>query len=356
LGLQANGPISAFHGKPRGATTVDPARTREAPPSHPVLPQAHPLLGATLNRYPETWVRGQEGLQVYGPTISVTDEDGRLLGDVSVEWGRKAEANWAFRRWRLPRPRHVPGKALVLASTGGNTYFHWMTDVLPRIRLARQAGLDPLAFDRILVNGLDQPFQKETLARFGIFPDRCLVFPGWESAYELREATLPSLPGIPGVVPPETAEFLKREFAVSGVPASRRIFIGRGGAGHRALVQEREISRELAKRGFENVECGNLSVREQAEVFASAEMVVGAHGAALTNLVFCRPGTRVIELFSPRYVNPCYRDLCVAAGLRHGAVIGNGRDWFLSTRHDEPSAPITASWPLLGDLLAADFA
>jgi capsular polysaccharide biosynthesis protein len=107
----------------------------------------------------------------------------------------------------------------------------------------------------------------------------------------------------------------------------------------------------LSERGFDSVDCGKMSVQEQAEVFGSAEVVVGAHGAALTNLVFCRPGTRVVELFSPAYVNPCYRDLCVAAGLRHAAVIGNGKDWVLSERHDQPSAPITASWELVEQAL-----
>jgi len=59
----------------------------------------------------------------------------------------------------------------------------------------------------------------------------------------------------------------------------------------------------------------------------------------------------VLELFSPRYVNPCYRDLCVAGGLRHSAVIGDGKDWVLSEKHDQPSAPITASWELVEEAL-----
>jgi capsular polysaccharide biosynthesis protein len=73
---------------------------------------------------------------------------------------------------------------------------------------------------------------------------------------------------------------------------------------------------------------------------------VGAHGAALANLAFCRPGTHVIELFSPLYVNPCYRKLCLGAGLSHGAVIGNGKDWDLIMKLDKASAPTTASWEL----------
>ena len=108
---------------------------------------------------------------------------------------------------------------------------------------------------------------------------------------------------------------------------------------------------QLQNRGYDSVDCGKLSVQEQAEIFGSAEVVVGAHGAALTNLVFCRPGTRVVELFSPAYVNPCYRDLCVAANLRHAAVVGDGRDWVLSEKHDEPSAAITASWEMLEKVL-----
>ena len=57
--------------------------------------------------------------------------------------------------------------------------------------------------------------------------------------------------------------------------------------------------------------------------------MVGVHGAALTNLAFCRPGTRVLEILGQEYVNPCYRDLSAAAGLRYRAVLGRvppGRD------------------------------
>ena len=51
---------------------------------------------------------------------------------------------------------------------------------------------------------------------------------------------------------------------------------------------------------------GALGVQEQIDLFAGAEVVVAPHGAALANLVFCPPGVRVLELFHPRYVNPCY--------------------------------------------------
>jgi capsular polysaccharide biosynthesis protein len=352
LSLPAYGPISVRHGKPEGAKTVDEERTKVAVPSRPVLPKIHPLLATNPISYRSTWVAKFKGLRVFGPTVSVVDEGGELLVDVSVEWGRKAEENWAFRRLLLPKPHPVNGRTLVLASTGGDTYFHWITDVLPRLGLARRGGYDPESFDWVLVNGLTHPFQEETLEHIGISKNRCLSFNKTELAYEIEEALLPSLPGVPGVVPPETVDFLRNTFSTEKNSRSRKIFIGRSGAKHRVLIHEKEIWAQLQNRGFDSVDCGKMSVQEQANIFGSAEVVVGAHGAALTNLVFCRPGTPVVELFSPAYVNPCYRDLCVAAGLRHAAVIGNGKDWVLSERHDQPSGPITASWELVEEALA----
>jgi len=351
FGLPTYGPISVRHETIEGVKTIDPERTKEAPPSTPVLPKIHPLLATNPISYRSTWVAKFKGLRVFGPTVSAVDEGGALLADVSVEWGRKAEENWAFRRLLLPKPQPVTGRTLVLASTGGDTYFHWITDVLPRLGLARRGGYDPASFDWVLVNGLTHPFQEETLEHIGISKNRCLSFHKTELAYEMEEALLPSLPGVPGVVPPETVEFLQSTFPTKKIGAGRKLFIGRGGAEHRALIHEGKIAAMLSERGFESVDCGKMSVQEQAEVFGSAEVVVGAHGAALTNLVFCRPGTLVVELFSPAYVNPCYRDLCMAAGLRHAAVIGNGEDWVLSERHDQPSAPISASWELVEQAL-----
>ena len=352
LGLPTYGPISVHHGKPEGAKQIDSERTKKAQPSAPMLPKMHPLLATNPISYRSTWAQRFNGLKVFGPTISVVDESGKLLAGVSVEWGRRAEDNWTFRRLSLPKAKAVRGQTLILASTGGDTYFHWMTDVLPRVGLARRAGYDPASFDWVLVNGLIHPFQREGLAQLKIPPNRCLAFHKKELVYEIEEAVLPSLPAVPGVVPPETVDFLRNAFTSAKNSTGRKLFIGRGMAEHRSLIHEKEIAAQLQKRGFDSVDCGKLSVQKQAEVFSSADVVVGAHGAALTNLVFCRPGTRVVELFSPAYVNPCYRDLCVAAELRHATVIGDGKDWELSTVHDEPSTAITASWELVEKALA----
>ncbi|WP_442935781.1 glycosyltransferase family 61 protein [Nostoc sp.] len=44
----------------------------------------------------------------------------------------------------------------------------------------------------------------------------------------------------------------------------------------------------------------------QAKTLSNAEVIVAPHGAGLTNLIFCSQGTKVIEIFSPHYLNLTY--------------------------------------------------
>jgi len=45
---------------------------------------------------------------------------------------------------------------------------------------------------------------------------------------------------------------------------------------------------------------GTMSVLEQIELFSNADVVIGTHGAGLANILFCKPNTKVIEIFQAR--------------------------------------------------------
>ena len=54
----------------------------------------------------------------------------------------------------------------------------------------------------------------------------------------------------------------------------------------------------MISHGFQSLTLSKLSFIEQVKIFNSAETVVGLHGAGFANLVFCKPGTKVLELKS----------------------------------------------------------
>jgi len=341
LGLPGPVGIKTWGELPR--KVIEKKRTHLGEEAYRIWPHPHPHLCANSLEYPETGVAELSGATVYGPTVGVVDQENHLIPEVSIQWGAPPEMHWTLRRLILPRREILCGQTLLLASTGGETYFHWMTDVLPRINLTLRAGYQLAKFDHILVTGIKKSFQTETLLAAGIPLNKCRILGPKAKGYYCENLTLPSLPSTTGVVPRSTVDYLRELFPVESSAAKCKIFVGRADAKHRILRHESEIRRQLALRGFEAYECEGASVAEQARLFHSAETIVAAHGAALTNLVFCKPGTTVLELFSPKYVNPCYRDTCVAANLRYAAVIGNGEDWEVVMGHDQPAASISTS-------------
>ena len=88
---------------------------------------------------------------------------------------------------------------------------------------------------------------------------------------------------------------------------SRRIYVTRGDQPHtRRYEQERDLVAALSTQGFTVVDPGSLSVQDQIDTFAAADVVVAPHGAGLVNLSFAPAGVRVLELFAPRYLNAGY--------------------------------------------------
>jgi capsular polysaccharide biosynthesis protein len=88
------------------------------------------------------------------------------------------------------------------------------------------------------------------------------------------------------------------------------------------VANEGEVERLLHEEGFTTVSSGSLSVAEQILLFSQATHVVGAHGAGLANMVFCRPGARVIEFVTddPHAHWRCYYNLASAMGLQYALV------------------------------------
>jgi capsular polysaccharide biosynthesis protein len=84
------------------------------------------------------------------------------------------------------------------------------------------------------------------------------------------------------------------------------------------------VMERIAPLGFRKVTLSGMSVSEQCELFSSAEVVVAPHGAGLTNLLFCREGTRVVEIFPPTYINPGYWVLANHLGLEYYCSIAEG--------------------------------
>ena len=103
----------------------------------------------------------------------------------------------------------------------------------------------------------------------------------------------------------------------------RRLYVTREGAGTRRLLNEEALAGMLGSEfGFERVRNESLSLAEQAALYRNAEIVLGPHGAGLTNVVFARKPRALIELYHS-FPQPFFATLAGALDLKYAAIEGS---------------------------------
>lgn len=323
---------------PPSGGRVEVVRTREllSRPQAIGVPAQHPSFAAVSNEdVPRVAVAELVDGRVLGPHRAVISGSGLLLHEVSHYFGTtRPRQHPVFANPFPVRPLQVEGRLGVLASRGDSNYYHFMFDVLPRLGVMDQCSTIEKPQRWYVPAGL--PFQRELLAMFGIQPDQIIdanVYPHVQAGC----LVVPGLPATHVLNPPWVVAFLREKLLGSGENSSRqrrRIYLSRGASpNNRSVRNEDEVIRALIDRGFEVVDPSRLSVADQIALFASARTIVSPHGAGETNLVFCGPGTRVVELFPSgdplpdcywrmAYVTPgvSYRYLAEPAGAMRRSV------------------------------------
>ena len=208
-------------------------------------------------------------------------------------------------------------KVLDLTSPGGKFYSHFLFDVLPKVQAIKSLGIDLNFFDKIIINFKDLPFIKEAFEILNIdfnkvegrsAYNRILKCSCFVSVSEPRDALYTS---------DWIVDFIRETFS-SNLPisAGTSLYISRNLGSKRIITNENEFINELHLAGIDTIYCEKNTVKQNAKIFRAANVVVAPHGAGLANIVFCRPGTTVVELFSSHWSDEFWK-LCVACGLNY---------------------------------------
>ena len=241
------------------------------------------------------------------------DEHGRLLNDLSPGMNRNMEYWLRERGVFLPRLQHLEHEVVSLIADGHDNYYHWLYDVLPKLAAFDFSTLSSLRF----LACTKHPFHLQTLELLGI--SRCSVI----SALRLNfyRSPLLQVPVAPTGPILESILFLRKYLVDNPAqplpqsPAGPRFYISRSNASSRRLNNETELLKLLTPLGFQVVTTENLTAAQQISLFHHAEIIISVTGAALANLAFCRPGTRLLILMPQNCEDFLYRDLALTTGL-----------------------------------------
>lgn len=210
--------------------------------------------------------------------------------------------------------RQVPLGVHLLKEHAQN-YYHWMFECMPRLLFFRDhwrlLGIDvkpvlliehelfPQLREALQLQ-LDFPHEIQTVRRGEVVECERLFYvsPFW---YSLDNSENPVEPEKDYVVDRQAVAMIRSAYQhlQTPGPATRKLYIPRLPGQLRRIINTPEVEAVLLRHGFETVQPHLLSFREQVAMFSQARVVLGASGAAFSNLAFMPAGSQAV-IISPK--------------------------------------------------------
>lgn len=269
-------------------------------------------------------------------SIAVVSQYNHLVENVSLSLmsGKVSTPNLnnIFEQRYFKPPTKLQGTvfSLLTGGAGINNISHWFVDVLPRLHLLRKSGL----YDKVdwfYVPSTRYSYQTETLELLGIPADKIIT--GEMHPHIAADCVIASTAprGNHTLVPQWLCDFIQESFMPYAekesdllVPESPYLYISRSDSKMRNVLNEKELLQALEPYGFKCVVASQLSIKEKIKLFSKAKVIMGATGAGLISMLFCKPGTKMIELFNEGFVIEPFYDIASKINLDYEYIICKG--------------------------------
>lgn len=232
---------------------------------------------------------------------------------IELTWRReeKQERIEQYLSHKIKKDKKFDGRTAILETPGMHNYFHWMTELLPRFVILQQSKLHEQV-DRIYVPLVVVPsFARASLriiapelmekvifgADSSIRCEKAMFFIN-DRTYRATHGTDTRFTESTALISDRLDGILKR---FSTQPEDI-LLISRANAPTRKLVNEAELVAALSHRGIRVETMESKSLWEQMRLMRNAKVVIGVHGAGLTNALYMQPNTHLIELTHAQYV------------------------------------------------------
>ncbi|WGM46452.1 hypothetical protein KOAAANKH_01320 [Brevundimonas sp. NIBR10] len=220
-------------------------------------------------------------------------------------------------------PIPIEGPHVIIGGPIDSVWYHWLVSWCARFYIVRQ--LRPDLFEdpavRFMVCTEARNQFRETALAVGIPEDR-ITWVTHDNDYLVQDAIVVTFPDQRYLYPEVVrgiAATLKANLAADIEPGRRRIFASRQSftTPKRRVANWAAIQPVLEAFGFEVVELGQLSARDQIAMFSQAQFVLGVHGSDLANLIFCEPGAIALVIENERNL---YHGLSASLDILSGIV------------------------------------
>jgi capsular polysaccharide biosynthesis protein len=106
----------------------------------------------------------------------------------------------------------------------------------------------------------------------------------------------------------------------AAAPQPRYIYITRQNALRRRLVNEDEVLHFCRSHAIAVLDTESLDFRTQLTLFSQARLIIGLHGAGLTNMTWMPAESHVVEIIGSKEAFPHYHQLALSLGHNYWVV------------------------------------
>ena len=285
---------------------------------------------------------------VLGPQGWLLDKNGGFFEELTHS-DRKGHrgGNSLYLRRRFPELEQLSGSFITLCYPYSTNWYHWLIQSIPRLYLVK----DLLnSVDGIIVpSSFYHQRLIESLKFFGVSPSKIHVL----GNRHLKVDTL--------IVPHYFAQsnipsWLPHYFRESALnqcveKKRKRLYISREDVKTRRCTNEADLTISLEKLGFEVLQLSAINFSEQAVLFASAEIVIGSHGAGLSNVAFCPEGSDLVEVFPSKNTHSdLFHSIACAAKMNYWRFEGESN--LSSNIHSDYSVDVEKMLTIVNKILA----
>jgi hypothetical protein len=214
-----------------------------------------------------------------------------------------------------------------------NNYYHFLTECLSRYFIVNNSIYKPDYF--IISNHIS--FQKQLLILLGV-KDECIISADSNLLINATRLVVPDFINNWKIVTRKGYNTYQKIWAPSWLPSQFKesfkmhilpqnnksyIYISRQKAAYRKFVNHIEAEELLNNFGFKKYILEDLTIIQQINIFSSAKIIFGIHGAGFANLYFAHTGTFFFELFSPNYTDSSFKILAKTNQLNYNYLLSD---------------------------------
>lgn len=211
-----------------------------------------------------------------------------------LNFGRGTSFDIGAARAKLDRGRLTRYRQAILPVKPSFGYYHWLAECLPSLAWLQVPGAPKPV---IALPHDAQPFKMESLKLAGFEPERIVQF---EGGLAFAEELFFGSEIYRGIESWEAVQPLYDRLSSSArlvqSPAGEKIYISRRDTSRRVMKNEAQLEARLEGEGFSILTLSELSLPQKIAAFRDARIIVGAHGAGLTHMLFVNPGAVLLDI------------------------------------------------------------